>query len=413
MEEDVVLEAIATIVRAERRINANNLAARYKASYGTNLDFRTLGYRKLGRLLDRGDERLWRLDRMPARYDSAGKRVESGALFLRALEDEEEEGAETDDEAVDLVGFYHYTRPRWSDTALEATTAWMEAWARGHGLKGRIRLAHEGVNATLSGPSADVAAAVAALIASDVLWSTVDFKVEACGRIGAWRSLQVWTAPEICGLGCDAATQLALDEIGPGVRLPPDVFHAAIGADGADSVLVDVRNRYETSIGTFHPPPGSRCRTLDPSTRTFADFRPWLDANHHILRGKDVFMFCTGGVRCERASALVKARLGSDRVFHLEGGVVRYMEQFDESESLFKGKNYVFDRRPAHFGHPAATADVLGRCAVCATPWDAYRGRRRCVLCHTLLLVCDTCLDAAKDDQATLVCDCCKADLSQ
>lgn len=409
-QQQRLLDRIARIVDEDGRVNANVLAQKYSLAYGESLEIRGLGFRKLGALLDVGDGKMWRVDRVPARRNGT-KVVESGSLFLTALDYDRDEPSRIAEDDV-LVGFYSYSSPRWNEEATVASAAWLHALASMHQLKGRIRIACEGVNATLSGSPQNVQNYL-----DDLSWPHVDFKIEPCGPDG-WRSLQVWRSDEICGLGCDYDEQLRLDRVGPGLRIPPKQFHEAIRDDRArkrEGVLLDVRNVYETRIGTFELPQGSRLEKIDLKTRHFSDFKPWVEANaQDLLKGKDVYMFCTGGVRCERASALVKAALedeeregeNSTRVFHLEGGIVKYMERYKEDASYFKGKNYVFDRRANKQHHPAVTSDIRGRCSVCSVPWDTYRGKRRCSKCRTLLLVCDSCIDSGADHEPGLVLSC-------
>lgn len=381
---------IADLVRHAGRVNANQLGALYAKKYREPLDYRALGFRKLGLLLEQGEGELWRLERVAPRCEDGWH--ESGALYVVCGDAPLEQTPEN----AYVLGCYHYCSPRWTDEARDATVAWQRALAASLRLKGRIRVACEGVNATVSGSPEDLRTFIDAL-------GYQDYSLEPCGRRGAWRALQVWSAPEICGLGCDVDQQRHLDHVGPGTRLEPADFDAALRR-ARDAVLVDVRNRYETTIGTFAV---DDVPTLDPGTRHFSDFPRWLDNNLDALRGKDVFMACTGGIRCERASALVKDRLGTDRVFHLHGGIVKYMAHVPSETSLFKGKNYIFDRRANNGPHPQATDDILGRCLVCVAQTDSYRGRRRCASCHTLVLVCDACRDSGADKALTLTCDLC------
>ena len=179
--------------------------------------------------------------------------------------------------------------------------------------------------------------------------------------------------------------------------LEPRAFRERMMAK--DAVLVDVRNAYETNIGAF---PGA----VDPKTRTFADFRQWLqkDETRSALQGKDVLMYCTGGVRCERATAALRAAMpeNKDRVFHLKGGIVSYM---DEGLEGFAGANYVFDRRNRHGAAPRGSDEVLGKCLACRTPWDVYRGSATCAKCKVRVLLCDACLSSR--DHEALVCELC------
>ena len=117
-------------------------------------------------------------------------------------------------------------------------------------------------------------------------------------------------------------------------------------------------------------------------------------------------MYCTSGVRCERASAALRAAMPEqkERVFHLRGGIVSYM---DEGLEGFAGANYVFDRRNRHGAAPRGSDEVLGRCLACRKPWDVYRGSATCGRCKVRVLLCDACLSSR--DHGALVCELCAA----
>ncbi|KAA0035728.1 rhodanese-like domain-containing protein 6 isoform X2 [Cucumis melo var. makuwa] len=109
-----------------------------------------------------------------------------------------------------------------------------------------------------------------------------------------------------------------------------------------DVVLLDARNLYETRVGKFQTP---NVETLDPEIRQYSDLPSWIDDNSEKLRGKQILMYCTGGIRCEMASAYIKSKgSGFQNVFQLYGGIQRYLEQFPDG-GFFAGKNFVFDHR--------------------------------------------------------------------
>lgn len=190
----------------------------------------------------------------------------------------------------------------------------------------------------------------------------------------------------------------------------------------------------KAAIGRFVPPTGG-AKVIDPKMRKSTEFPRWLDRKEtkEMLRGKQVLMYCTGGVRCERASALLKqkiemerdtAELGIKGVYQLQGGVDKYFKQFPAG-GLWKGKNYTFDKRFAHAppaveaiertknalgedgvtleegkadGIPVGGAEeVLGRCSACEKPWDMYRGKRRCPTCGVPSLICRDCFAADRN----------------
>lgn len=104
-------------------------------------------------------------------------------------------------------------------------------------------------------------------------------------------------------------------------------------------VLIDTRNNYEYEIGSFKG-------AINPSTETFREFPSYTKNNLERYRGKKIAMFCTGGIRCEKSTAYLKSQ-GFDEVYHLQGGILKYLEEMDESESLWQGECFVFDDRVA------------------------------------------------------------------
>ncbi|GLC50616.1 hypothetical protein PLESTB_000399800 [Pleodorina starrii] len=165
-------------------------------------------------------------------------------------------------------------------------------------------------------------------------------------------------------------------------------------------VLLDARNIYETRIGHFNA--GPSVSLLDPRTRCFSDLPAWMDAHEELLRNRTVLMYCTGGVRCERASAYLREK-GPDfsRVFQLSGGIQRYLERFPDG-GFFRGKNFLYDDRIAvgpEDVQPASPGAVVGRCLQCGCAWDDYGARLRCGRCRLLVLVCDRCNAAHPEQQ--------------
>ena len=281
--------------------------------------------------------------------------------------------------------------------SLSALAASQTALGTALGLKGRVRVAKEGINGTVCGSAAAIAAYCAELTAAFV--APIDFKLGPDhGGDGAFAALRVREVEQICTLG--AEVDLALR----GEHLAPEQWHRMLSGDDGTSpsasslVVLDVRNRYESDIGRFRG-------AIRPDIRKFSDLTTWLDTNAASLQGKHVAMYCTGGIRCETASAFINSSCAPARVYQLAGGIHRYLESFDDG-GHFEGKNFVFDQR----GSVAATAassssssggasSIVGRCTVCAAPHDSYRyaeeGGRRCRICRQLVLICDACVAVA------------------
>lgn len=134
-----------------------------------------------------------------------------------------------------------------------------------------------------------------------------------------------------------------------GVHLKPEDFHRAM--EDPNSVVIDVRNVNESEIGRFAPPGN---KVLDPLMRRSTEFPEWIDKNREKLEGKKILMYCTAGVRCERASAFIRKK-GFEEVYQLEGGIHRYLDAFPDDGGYWIGKNYTFDKR---FSHGARSSEV-------------------------------------------------------
>ena len=190
---------------------------------------------------------------------------------------------------------------------------------------------------------------------------------------------------------------------------------------GSLQVIIDVRNAYESDIGHFQPPPGG-AKLLDPKMRNSIEFPKWLNApqTQTELTGKNIMMYCTGGIRCERASALLgqlaEATPDFDpkKVVMLRGGIERYMKTYPEG-GFWKGKNFLFDRRfeqvPELKTQEALDADVESKCCLCATKCAEYRGQHSCAAknCKVPVIVCQSCQAAASEKPELLQCPLCKS----
>jgi predicted sulfurtransferase len=253
-----------------------------------------------------------------------------------------------------------------------------------HGVTGRLRVAGEGYNATLTATRAGARAfceRALPLIDAATFDGTVDFKyVDGLPAGHALPRAKCWAVREIVTYGFPAARA----PLGGGAaHLDPRAFHEALR--DPESVVIDVRNANETTIGRFAPEGGAR--VLDPGMRRSTDFPAWVRKHRSELAGRRVLMYCTGGVRCERASAFLRAE-GLAPAGQLAGGVHRYLEAFPDAGGHWVGKNYVFDRR---FSHGARGAATIGACRACAEPWDRFQAGAKCDACGMEVLLCRTC----------------------
>ncbi len=235
------------------------------------------------------------------------------------------------------------------------------------GLKGRILLAAEGINGTVAGSAASADAYIEAMNRHP-LFGGIEYKRDDSATIPFPR-LRIKVRPEIVTLGVD------IDAANAGAKLTPAQFHDLV--QDPDVVVLDARNNYESAIGKFRG-------AITPDISLFKDFPAALD-RYKDLKAKTVVTYCTGGIRCEKASALMKQR-GFKQVYQLEGGIVGYAKAYPEG--AFEGECFVFDERMSvgFNDHPAA----LGACRFCASPTNAYRNCAN-PECNDLMLVCSNC----------------------
>ncbi len=250
---------------------------------------------------------------------------------------------------IRVTALYHFAR--FDDPA--ALRAPLEEACRTNGIRGTLLLAHEGVNGTIAGPDAGIAAVLAHL---RTLPGCANLTVKnATTDTMPFHRLKVRLKAEIVSMG-----EPDLDpEHNAGEYVSPADWNALIARD--DTIVIDTRNDYEVAIGTF---PGA----IDPQTRSFREFPGWFRANRERLLadGKTkVAMFCTGGIRCEKSTAFLKAE-GVTDVYHLDGGILNYLEKTPAADSAWQGECFVFDERVA-VGQELATG-THALCRACRMP---------------------------------------------
>ncbi len=204
----------------------------------------------------------------------------------------------------------------------------LESLCTARSVSGTILLAAEGVNGTIAGAAEDVRA-VLDWLRADPRLAALEHKESPAER-APFHRMKVRLKREIVTLGVpdlDPATNA-------GTYVEPTDWNALL-AD-PDVVLIDTRNHYEVAIGCFEG-------AINPGTASFRELPAWLDARPE-LRGRKVAMYCTGGIRCEKSTALLRAR-GFDAVYHLRGGILKYLETVPEEESRWRGECFVFDER--------------------------------------------------------------------
>jgi UPF0176 protein len=216
---------------------------------------------------------------------------------------------------------------------LPALRAELLARCREHEVKGTLLLAREGVNGTIAGSDAAIAAVEGHLRALPGL-AALEVKYSRAPALPFHR-LKVRIKAEIVTMGQPDVDPLA----SVGRYVSAQDWNALI-AD-PDTIVIDTRNDYEVAAGTF-------AGAIDPHTASFREFPDWFRARRDDLLGQGkqpkVAMFCTGGIRCEKSTAFLKGE-GVEQVFHLQGGILKYLETVPAEQSLWQGECFVFDQR--------------------------------------------------------------------
>jgi len=219
-----------------------------------------------------------------------------------------------------------------------------------HGVKGTLLLAREGINGTIAGSRAGIGA-VLAHIRSLPGCADLEHK-ESLAQDMPFHRMKVRLKREIVTMG--------VEDIDPnhivGTYVEPEDWNHLIC--DPDTVVIDTRNGYEVAIGTFEG-------AIDPATRSFSEFPGWFRSKHNEFAGKKIAMFCTGGIRCEKSTAFAK-QAGATEVYHLKGGILKYLERVAPEDSKWRGGCFVFDERVS-VGH-GLEPDGHVLCRACRMP---------------------------------------------
>lgn len=224
-----------------------------------------------------------------------------------------------------VAALYHFT-PFPDPAAIRGP---LLALCQREGISGTLLLAREGINGTIAGSRSGIDAVLAHIRA---LPGCADFDwKESSAEAQPFPRMKVRLKKEIVTMGQPDVDPRAR----VGTYVAPADWNALI-AD-PDVAVIDTRNDYEVAIGTFEG-------AVDPETATFREFPDWWEANKARFHNKRIAMFCTGGIRCEKASNYLLGQ-GVDEVHHLHGGILKYLEEVPEDESLWRGDCFVFDGR--------------------------------------------------------------------
>ncbi|WP_240372299.1 rhodanese-related sulfurtransferase [Brevibacterium zhoupengii] len=263
----------------------------------------------------------------------------------------------------------------------EAVKLWQHTLAESLGLKGRVIVSKDGINATIGGDIFDVKKYVRATRSyepfkkADIKWSN--------GEGDDFPRLSVKVRPELVTFGTDdeiTVTEAGVE--GGGEHLKPGALHRLLDERGDEVVFFDGRNAMEAQIGKFRD-------AIVPETDTTRDFIDEIESGKYDdLKGKPVVTYCTGGIRCEVLSVLMKNR-GFEEVYQLDGGIVRYGETFGNT-GYWDGSLYVFDKRMhVEFGDGA---ESIGHCVACEKPTPNFVNCAN-LDCRQQYLRCDDCTE--------------------
>ncbi|MCY6379175.1 rhodanese-related sulfurtransferase [Hoeflea prorocentri] len=224
-----------------------------------------------------------------------------------------------------VAALYHFTPlARYRDLQPQIQTLCEE-----NAVRGTLLLASEGINGTIAGPDAGISTVLGSL-RSIPEFNGLEHKESRAAKMPFLR-MKVRLKKEIVTMGVEGIDPLE----SVGTYVDPKDWNALI--TDPDTIVIDTRNEYETAIGTFRG-------AVDPHTTTFREFPDWVRNNTGLHNKPKIAMYCTGGIRCEKATAFMKAE-GFEDVFHLKGGILKYLEEVPEDESLWDGSCFVFDER--------------------------------------------------------------------
>lgn len=245
-------------------------------------------------------------------------------------------------------------------------------------IKGTLLLASEGINGTVAGTQEAIEALLVWLNSQNGLDNIVH-KLSFDDEMPFYRT-KVKLKNEIVTMGVEGIDPLKV----VGTYVKPQDWNALIS--DPDVILVDTRNDYEVQIGTFK-------NAINPVTETFREFPEYVKQNLDPAKHKKVAMFCTGGIRCEKSTAYLKEQ-GFDEVYHLEGGILKYLEEVKAEESLWEGECFVFDNRVA-VNHDLKKGQY-DQCNACRMPITEVEKQSPA---YVQGVSCPHCIDKISDEQ--------------
>ena len=224
-----------------------------------------------------------------------------------------------------IAALYHFTR--FTDPV--AIRQPLKALCDAQGISGTLLIAPEGINGTIAGSRAGIDSVLAHIRALPGC-AGLEWK-ESTAEIAPFHRMKVRLKKEIVTMGQPDVDPVA--QVGQYVE--PADWNALISAP--DVAVIDTRNDYEVAIGTFDG-------AVDPQTKSFGEFPKWWEDNKHRFHNKRIAMFCTGGIRCEKSTNYLMSQ-GVEEVYHLKGGILKYLEDVPQEDSKWDGECFVFDGR--------------------------------------------------------------------
>jgi predicted sulfurtransferase len=341
-----------------------------------------------------------------------------------------------------LLLFYQYAS--WTESQTNSLLAHLAKIANTRTLGGRIRVAPEGLNATVSSVDCDGISSQRSLrhFCQDLrrydpkVFNETDFKfIDDIGPDRHFKDFKILPVKELVFYGIDEKKAPLTKG---GTHVAAKEFHQLLERES--TVVIDVRNHYEAAIGRFdgqaqkgqdkqedgaNEDTKEMAAYLDPKMRKSTDFPRWLAKNEtqQQLKDKTVLMYCTGGVRCERASAYLNSQMGDSvkGIYQLQGGIEGYFKQYPDG-GHFRGKNFVFDKREAVSAeNPEGDGGVVrkgaakkvkveiaeAKCCICDKKWHRYIGKKKCRMCGVPVLMCDSCMSKSKREDLVARCPLC------
>ena len=245
-----------------------------------------------------------------------------------------------------IAALYHFTR--FDDPA--ALRPGLIAACETHGISGTLLIAPEGINGTIAGTRTGIDTILAVIRALPGC-GALEHK-ESLSDTPPFHRMKVRLKKEIVTMGQPQVKPAD----GTGQYVDPADWNELI--QSPDVAVIDTRNDYEVGIGTFEG-------AIDPQTKSFGEFPAWWEANKDRFHNKKIAMFCTGGIRCEKSTNFLKGQ-GVDEVYHLKGGILKYLEEVPQDDSKWEGECFVFDARVS-VGHQLAVGPHL-LCYACRRP---------------------------------------------